>query len=431
MLAGGAFKSVVIVSPYFPPSTLAGVHRARHLAKHLPASGWRPIVLCVDESNHTERLDPALAALVPDEVEIEKVGAIPAKLTRLAGVGDISLRAWSYLKAGLKRLLDTGCVDVALITGSPFYPMMLAPDIKRRYGTPIVLDFQDPWVSNWGSSNSPFSKSGIAHRLATLLEPRALRYADFVTSVSDVQNEQMRLRYPWLDASRMAAIPIGGDAEDFAALRDEQRNKAATPGLVELSYVGTVLPRSGPLFTSLLRAYARLRSANPILASKIRLNFVGTSNQPNDNATLRILPLAETLGVADAVNEIPNRVPYLEALGWLARSNGLLLVGSDEPHYTASKIYPALMSGRPFLSIFHRVSSAHEILSASGGGRAIAFDNVADLPALEAQIADALALLASSSRALGRADPSIYRAFEAKSIAARFANIFTELSLQS
>ncbi|HWU25985.1 MAG TPA: hypothetical protein VN154_06235, partial [Rhizomicrobium sp.] len=120
MLAGGAFKSVVIVSPYFPPSTLAGVHRARHLAKHLPASGWRPIVLCVDESNHTERLDPALAALVPDEVEIEKVGAIPAKLTRLAGVGDISLRAWSYLKAGLKRLLDTGCVDVALITGSPF-----------------------------------------------------------------------------------------------------------------------------------------------------------------------------------------------------------------------------------------------------------------------------------------------------------------------
>jgi hypothetical protein len=56
-------RVAVIVSPFFPPSTLAGVHRARHLAKHLPAAGWQPIVLCVDEAGHEERLDPALAAL--------------------------------------------------------------------------------------------------------------------------------------------------------------------------------------------------------------------------------------------------------------------------------------------------------------------------------------------------------------------------------
>ncbi len=45
-------RRVLVVSPHFPPSTLAGVHRARHLAKHLPAAGWRPTVLCVDESHH-------------------------------------------------------------------------------------------------------------------------------------------------------------------------------------------------------------------------------------------------------------------------------------------------------------------------------------------------------------------------------------------
>ncbi len=38
-------SNVVIVSPYFPPSSLAGVHRARHLAKHLPSFGWHPIVV--------------------------------------------------------------------------------------------------------------------------------------------------------------------------------------------------------------------------------------------------------------------------------------------------------------------------------------------------------------------------------------------------
>ena len=49
-----SLREMVLVSPYFPPSTLAGVHRARHLAKHLPAWGWKPIVLCVDEAFHEQ-----------------------------------------------------------------------------------------------------------------------------------------------------------------------------------------------------------------------------------------------------------------------------------------------------------------------------------------------------------------------------------------
>ena len=52
--------NALIISPYFPPSTLAGVHRARHLAKYLPGAGWHPIVLCVDEAHHEQRLDPDL-----------------------------------------------------------------------------------------------------------------------------------------------------------------------------------------------------------------------------------------------------------------------------------------------------------------------------------------------------------------------------------
>src|SRR6476620_4376592 len=95
----------VLVSPHFPPSSLAGVHRARHLAKHLPAVGWRPIVLCVNEKHHEERLDPDLARLVPSELHIIKVDAWPASLTRLAGIGDIGLRAYHHLGAGLRSAI--------------------------------------------------------------------------------------------------------------------------------------------------------------------------------------------------------------------------------------------------------------------------------------------------------------------------------------
>src|SRR6516225_822448 len=100
-------RTVVIVSPYFPPSTLAGVHRARHLAKHLPAAGWTPIILCVDETYHEQGLDPALAALVPEDVKIVKTTALPARFVRSLGFGDISLRAWYPLRRALIRLLET------------------------------------------------------------------------------------------------------------------------------------------------------------------------------------------------------------------------------------------------------------------------------------------------------------------------------------
>jgi hypothetical protein len=424
-------RSVVIVSPYFPPSTLAGVHRARHLAKHLPAAGWHPIVLCVHEDFHEQSLDPGLAALVPPDVEIVKVGALPAGLTRRFGVGEISLRAWRPLKRALFQRLDAQPVAAVLITGAPFYPMLLAPEIKRRHGIPIVLDFQDPWVSDWGASQPVASKAGIAHRLATILEPRALRGADFVTAVSERQNEAMRETYPWLDGSRMAAIPIGGDPDDFAALRIMARCAAHAPvtqsGPIDLSYVGTMLPRSHPLMRTLLRAFRRLRGERPALARRIRLNFVGTSNQPDD-FTCRVRPLAEAEGVADAVHETPNRVPYLEALGILARSHGLLLIGSDEPHYTASKIYPALMSGRPFLSLFHRASSAHRILTAAGGGRSCSFASLEELAGLEPALAEGLREIASAPEALGRIDASAYRPYEAQNIAGRFADVFDRLA---
>jgi len=412
---------------------LAGIHRARHLAKHLESAGWQPIVLCVDETFHEEPLDHTLGALVPESVEIVKVPAIPARLTRAAGVGDIGLRAWPYLRRALFCLLKERRVDTVFITGSPYYPMLLAPEIKRKTGVPVVLDFQDPWVSTWGASQRPLSKSGLAHFLATRLEPRAVRAASFLTSVSDIQNDEMAARYSWLDTSRMAGIPIGGDPDDFVALRSAPPTDAAEQldkGFVNLTYVGAFWPRADPQFRALFRAFNRLRAAEPALAGRIKLNFIGTGKQSKNTATCQVLRLAEDEGAADAVREIPQRVPYLRALRVLAKSDGILLVGSDEPHYTASKIYSCLMSGRPFLSLFHRSSSAHAILSSSGGGCALAFESLQELAGLHAPLADGLRTLSIAPEALGRANPQVYKPFEASAIARRFADIFDRVGAE-
>lgn len=424
-------RTCIIVSPYFPPSTLAGVHRARHLAKHLPAAGWTPIVVCVDEAYHEERLDPGLAALVPASVEIVKVTALSPRVCRPFGLGEISLRSWRPLRNAVLRLLATRSIGAVLITGSPYYPMLLAKEIKQRFDVPVVLDFQDPWVSAWGATQPLFSKPGASHRLAVMLESKAVRVADFITSVSGTQNAEMRARYPWLEAARMAAIPIGGDPDDHTALdrvAASGADRLLEPGRVTISYVGTFMPRTEPVMRVFLQAFARARREHPTLLANVRLLFLGTSNQPNQTSNYQVRPIADEYGLSDAVWEEPQRVAYLDALAVLARSDGIALIGSDEPHYTASKIYPGLMSGRPYLSVFNARSSSHEILSRAGGGIALSFEGAASLPGLVAPVADAIVQLATSPEKIGRADPSAYQDFTAAAIAARYAKIFERLA---
>ena len=420
-------NSVIIVSPHFPPSTLAGVHRARHLAKHLPAHGWQPTVICVDPRHHIERLDPDLLNLVPRDLEIVRVGAIPVRYTRPFGVaGDIGLRGYLHLRAALARQLAHRRADVVLITGSPYYPMLLAGWIRRRWGVPVVLDFQDPWVS---CARTAFgSKAALSHRLAVMLEPRAVQNAAFITSVSDRQNDEMADRYSWLNRARMAGIPIGGDPDDFEALRQEIPVNEDPGGGVRFSYVGTALPRSGPLLQVLFRGLARLLDEKPQLARQIQMRFIGTSNQPNDTTTYRVRPLAEAEGVGSMVTEQPARIPYLDALRILTSTEVILMIGSEAPHYTASKIYPGLMANRPFLSIFYRMSSAHAILEQAGGGIALAFETAGELEALIPAIAAGLERLATRPASLGAIEPAAYASFTAHAIAGRYASIFKELA---
>ncbi|MFZ0422330.1 MAG: hypothetical protein WAL80_05585, partial [Xanthobacteraceae bacterium] len=218
-----------------------------------------------------------------------------------------------------------------------------------------------------------------------------------------------------------------GDADDYAVLRAESGRTGRLPvgpGLINFSYVGTFLPRSAVTARVVFAALGALRRTAPKLAERLRFNFIGTSNHPDDGTTYRFRPLAEAAGVGDLVTETPQRIPYLDALAVLASSTVILLLGSDEPHYTASKIYPGLMSGRPFLSLFHAASSAHRILVEAGGGRALSFATPEELDALTPQFAAAIRDLATAPDTVGKVNPDAIAPYSARAVAGRFAEIF-------
>ena len=58
------------------------------------------------------------------------------------------------------------------------------------------------------------------------------------------------------------------------------------------------------------------------------------------------------MGIRAFVSESPLRIPYLQALTTLRKADFLLVPGTDDPTYTASKIYP--YRGEPTLTCsFH------------------------------------------------------------------------------
>jgi glycosyltransferase involved in cell wall biosynthesis len=325
----------------------------------------------VDPRDYEGRLDPGLASLVPPDLRVVRCRAWPARWTRRIGVGDLGVRAFDGLRRACADLLRRERFDALFITIYPTYPALLGPILKRRFGVPFVLDYQDPWVGAWGEAvgagpnGRPDLKSRLTRALARRLEPRAVRAADAITTVSGSTCAALRRRYPALDTMECAVIPVGGEPADFDRLRREPRPNPyfdAADGAIHLCYVGTLLPLGFEVLRALLCAVRELRQRCPERYEGLHLHFFGTSNQTRPDAAARVLPVARELGVADRVSEIAPRIDYLDALTVQVQATAILLLGSSESHYTASKLYPALLSGVPILAIHHAESSVVEIL---------------------------------------------------------------------
>ena len=362
---------VLMVSAHFPPDTGAATHRVRLMAPHLPKYGWAPTVVSVDPRDNEGRLDPELVRLVPDDLRVIRSRAWSARWTRWLGAGDLGARALWGLWGTCCRLLEAEQYEALFITMYPTYPALLGPLLKRRFGIPFILDYQDPWVGAWGETvgggpNGALDlKSRLTRALATRLEPRVARAADALTAVSRQTLEDILVRNPLLRSTPSEEIPLGGEAADFQYLRAHpRRNPYFDPadGSVHLGYVGTLLPLGVETLTAMLKAVRLLRIRRPDLYARLRVHFVGTSNQTSPEAPQRVLPVARELGIDDCVREVAPRIDYLDALTVQTQATALLMMGSSERHYTASKLYPGLLAHRPILAVYHEASSVVDIL---------------------------------------------------------------------
>ena len=107
----------------------------------------------------------------------------------------------------------------------------------------------------------------------------------------------------------------------------------------------------------------------------MQLHFIGTSYAPAGTAAPVVKPLAEDYGVGQLVQEQTDRIPYSQALRCLLDATALLVPGSDDATYNASKLLPYLIARKPLLAIFHRESPVCTLISKIGGATLVSFED--------------------------------------------------------
>ncbi len=385
-------RRVLIVSPHFPPINAADHQRVRMSLPYFEEFGWRPTVLAVRPEDVEGTDDPLLSRTLPEGVEIIRTGALPVRWTRRLGLGSLALRALpAFWRAG-NRLLARERFDAVYFSTTMFAVMALGSLWRRRFGVPYILDFQDPWIQDYydqpGAPPPPGGrwKHGFNQWLARRLEPLAMRDVSEVVTVSPAYVETLRAHYPQLAADQCTVLPFGAPERDFDLLPTlDVRQTVFDPGdgRRHWVYVGRGGLDLTPALRILFTAVAEARARDPQVWSALRMHFIGTSYAPDGRAEKTVEPLAQACGVSDLVEERTARVPYFEAIQLLRQSEVILVVGSDSPAYSASKLYPCLLARRPLLALLHADSPAVAILRRCRAGRVVTFRPGAEVAAAD------------------------------------------------
>ncbi|WP_207492039.1 hypothetical protein [Aridibaculum aurantiacum] len=382
-------KKIIIVAPHFPPSNLAAVHRSRLFAQHLPQFGWEPIIVTVDPDFYEEEKDPYLAETLPTNLRVEKVGALPVKPVRL--VGDIGIRGFYQMYKRIVSIIKKEQIEFLYIPIPSHFAALLGRLVYARTKVPYGIDYIDPWVNTWPGTEIKYSKHWWSMKMADWLEPIAVKNASLITGVAPGYYSAVLDRNPHLkQQSVTAAMPYGGERSDHAYIKEKKIKPylfEKSSSKIDLVYAGAMLPKAfGPLEQVLEQL--KLHQAD---FSNVRFHFIGTGKSPNDPNGYNIKPIAEKFGLfGDLVFEYPKRIPYLDVLAHLEAADGAFILGSTEAHYTPSKVYQSVLSGKPILAVLHQDSTASKVIEATNSGLALTFAGENDLATIGSQFASKL-----------------------------------------
>lgn len=210
-------KKVLIITYYWPPAGGPGIQRIIKIVRHLPAMGWQPVILTVNEGDYPA-IDKGLADDIPESCKVYKTGImepynIYRKLTGKSSgekiptfvlnpeksdsfrdkiakwirttifIPDARIGWIPYaVKAG-KKIIAEEKIDLIFSSSPPQTVQLIAKKLAKKSGLKWVADFRDPWTEAFWAAE--LQKEGMVKKINQRLETSVLKKADAVVSVSE------------------------------------------------------------------------------------------------------------------------------------------------------------------------------------------------------------------------------------------------------
>lgn len=364
----------LLVTYVFPPVGGAGVQRTAKLAKYLPEHGVLPEVLTAsnpsvplkdasllrdlpsdlrvigaktlepsyavkqqawraesDEKRATLRPTSGASARAPLAVRAK---ATLARAAKAMLVPDAQLLWQPHAQWVLGRELLRDPPDVVLVSAPPFSQFLLAPLVRLRKGTAIILDYRDEWTmyQQVYEMISPATKL-----IGEELERALVHVAHAITTATPAFRDNLLRRFPGLDPASVVAIPNGYDSDDLPPELPELEQEHFW-----ITYAGSILRMNSP--RGFLDAVRLLHEREPALAARLRVRFLG-----------RIVDTEAPWfdGMHELGVERHGYLPHDRVVELLAQSHMVLCTLADVPgarDMYPGKIFELMALGRPVLT---------------------------------------------------------------------------------
>ena len=367
----------LLIAFHFPPQAgSSGIQRSLSFSRHLPASGWEPMVLTAQASVY-EVQNPSQLASIPASLMIRRAFALDAK--RHLGWRGRYLNAsalpdrwvtWSMgaIPAGLSmiraqrpRLIwSTFPIATAHLIGLALH---------RLTGLPWVADFRDPMLQ----PAYPTHKG--QRRMYAWIEQQTIRRCSKAVFTTHGAMMSYRERFPDIAPDKFVVIENGYEEDAFGAL------EGSIAPLSSVAARPLVLVHSGLLYDTgrdpcaFLDALARLKVRGVIDADKLRVVLRAPGNSAGVTA------LIERYGVAD-IAATAEPVPYRQALAEMAVADGLLLFqGTPFNNQIPAKVYEYFRARKPIFGLVDHQGETARVLGAGGFDDMAFIDDVAQIAA--------------------------------------------------
>jgi glycosyltransferase involved in cell wall biosynthesis len=391
-----------MVAFHFPPyAGSSSVHRTARFAQHLPASGWRTVVLTADRRAYPRtdwgqyrdalRGTPVARAFALDTARHLAIGG---RYLRSLALPDRWVSWWPGAVLSGDALARTHRPSLIWSTYPIATAHLVGLVLSRRTGLPWVAEFRDPMIDGGYPGNAR------VRRLHRWIERRiAARAAALVFTTPSARQAYLE-RHSSMLPERCHVIPNGYDEEDFTGAAVHPTGAAAHPTGAATDGRGAAADRSRTRPVRLLHAgviYPHERDPRPFFTALSVLKRAGRLADPGLVVDLRA-PGSETyyaallrgLGIEDIVRLLPP-VSHPAALADCVRADALLLMqGASCNHQIPAKAYEYLRVGRPILALTAPAGDTAQLLAETGGSTILDIDDVDTICAALPRFLDAV-----------------------------------------